>query len=128
MFRNSRVVLAAVLALAVATLPLMLDQCSAACEAHRDSVASTPACHHTGTTAAFHLGHAPNSCGHDHNGTLVTADNGLTTAASRPLVASVAVIAIPVNPAAAINHHLRTHAPPGPGSTLLDRSSLPLRL
>lgn len=127
MFRKLRVVLAAVLALAVASLPLMLDQCSATCEAHHDSVASTPACHHSGTTTALHLRHAPNSCGRDHNGTLVTADNGLT-APSRPLVASVAVLAIPVNPAVAINQHLRTHAPPGPASTLLDRSSLPLRI
>jgi hypothetical protein len=127
MFRKSRVVLAAVLAVAVAAVPLMLDQCSATCEAHHDSVASTPACHHTGTTTAFHVGHAPNSCGHDHNGTLVTADNGLT-ATSRPFVASVAVVAIPVNPALAISQHLRTHAPPGPESTLLDRRSLPLRI
>jgi hypothetical protein len=127
MFRKSRVVLAAVLAVAVAVavVPLMLDQCAATCEKHHDSVASMPACHHTGT--AFHVGHAPNGCGHDHNETLVTADNGLTTT-SRPFVATVAVVAIPVNPAVAISQHLRTHAPPGPASTLLDRSSLPFRI
>jgi hypothetical protein len=127
MVRKTRVVLAAVLAVAVAAVPLMLEQCSAVCEAHHDSVASTPTCHHTGTTTAFHLGHAPNSCGHDHNGTLVTADNGLTPT-SRPFVASVAVVAIPVNPAVAISQHLRTHAPPGTASTLLDGRSLPLRI
>jgi len=127
MFRKTRVVLAAVLAVALAAVPLMLDQCSARCEAHHDSVASTPVCHHTGTTAAFQVGHAPNSCGHDHNGTLVAADNGLT-ATSRPLASSAAVIVVSVNPAVASNQHLRTHAPPGPASTLLDRSSLPLRI
>ena len=126
MFRTMRVVLAAVLAVAVGTVPLMLDQCTATCEAHHDSVASTPACHHAVSTG-FHLGHAPNSCGHDHNGTLVTADNGLTLS-SRPLVASVVVVAVPVNSAVAISRHLHTHAPPGTASTLLDRRSLPLRV
>jgi hypothetical protein len=127
MVRTTRVVLAAVLAVAVAALPLMLDQCSATCEAHHDSVASTPACHQTATATTFLVGHAPTSCGHDHNGTLVTADNGLT-ATSRPLVASVAIVPIPVSPAIAIKQHLRNHAPPGTASTLLDRSSLPLRI
>jgi hypothetical protein len=127
MVRTTRVVLAAVLTVAVAALPLMLDQCSATCEAHHDSVASTPACHHTGTAAVLLVGHAPSPCGHDHNGTLVTADNGLTTT-SRPLVASVAIVAIPVNSAIAIKRYVHNHAPPGTASTVLDRSSLPLRI
>ena len=126
MFRVTRSVLAVVLGLAVVALPLMLDQCAATCEAHHNSVASTPTCHHAGTTT-FHLGSVPNSCGHDHGGTLVTADNELAPT-PRPSVASVAVIAIPVNPAVAIGRHLRTHAPPGAASTLLDDRSLPLRI
>lgn len=118
--------MAVVLVIAVGAVPLMLDQCTATCEAHHNSVAITPACHHTASTGS-HLGHAPNSCGHDHNGTLVTADNGLTLT-SRPLVASVLVVGIPVNPAVATSRHLHTHAPPGAASTLLDLRSLPLRV
>jgi hypothetical protein len=127
MFRKMRIVVAAVLAVAVAAVPLMLDQCSATCEAHRATVSSTPACHHTGPTTPFRVGHTPNSCGHDHNGTLVTGDNGLTPS-SRPLVAAVAAVASSLNAAVAINRHLRTHAPPGAASTPLGRSSLPLRI
>jgi hypothetical protein len=44
------------------------------------------------------------------NGTLLTADNGLTPT-SRPVVASIAIVAIRANPAIAITQHLRTHAP-----------------
>jgi len=64
-----------VLAIAVASVPLILDQCAATCEIHHDTVASTPACHDSGTGSA-HLGQTPQSCGHDHNGTSVTSDGG----------------------------------------------------
>ena len=42
MFRATRMATAAVLALAVAALPVVLDRCAASCEMHHDTVASTP--------------------------------------------------------------------------------------
>ena len=101
MFRRTRVVLAAVLAIALGAVPLMLDQCAATCEAHQDSVASTPACHHHTDASIAHLGHALRSCGHDHTGTLVTSGSG-SAQAHRPFVASVAVETIPLNPVATV--------------------------
>jgi hypothetical protein len=127
MLRYTRVVLAAVLAIAVAAVPLILDQCSAACEAHHESAASAPSCLHAATPTAVHVRHAPSSCGHDHDGSLITSDNGVT-ATSRPLVTNVAALAIYIRPAIAISQGLRPDAPPGTASTLLDRSSLPLRI
>src|ERR1700730_18125359 len=127
MFRRTRVVLAAVLAIAVGAVPLMLDQCAATCEAHHDSVASTPACHHHTDASIAHLGHAPTSCGHDYTGTLVTSDSG-SAAARRPFVASVAIVTIPVDPATTVPQNLRAHAPPGSVATLLAGRSLPLRI
>ena len=85
MFRGARIALVAVLAIAVASVPLILDQCAATCEMHHETVASTPACHHSGT-ATPHLGQTPQPCGHDHNGTSVTPDGG-----SIPTVRNVAM-------------------------------------
>src|SRR5438132_12513365 len=67
---------AAVLAFALLALPLALDHCSAFCEAHHDTVASTPSCHHT-TSVALRIGRAPAPCGHDHNATSVRISRGL---------------------------------------------------
>jgi hypothetical protein len=74
MFRATKTAVAAMVALAMAVLPVVLDQCAGSCEAHRDTVASTPACHHTTSTGA-HIAHVPNPCTHDHNGTVITAAN-----------------------------------------------------
>src|SRR5258706_15310513 len=71
MFRVTRIAIAAVLALAVAALPLMLDRCSESCEAHQSLVANTAACHHA-TSSGTHITKAPASCGHDHNAQAVT--------------------------------------------------------
>ena len=74
MFRATKIAVAAVVALAMAVLPVVLDQCAGSCEAHRDTVASTPACHHT-TSTGTHIAHVPNPCAHDHNGTVITTAN-----------------------------------------------------
>src|ERR1700682_1703784 len=74
MFRATKIAVAAVVALAMAVLPVVLDQCAGSCEAHRDTVASTPACHHT-TSTGPHIAPVPIPCGHDHNGTAITAAN-----------------------------------------------------
>ena len=63
---------AAVLALAVAGLPVLLNQCAASCEAQHEAAASTPSCHHASSTGA-RVGHVPVPCGHDHDGALVPA-------------------------------------------------------
>ena len=71
-----RAAAAAILAVALATLPVALDYCSAFCETHHNAVASTPSCHHT-VSSATRIGHAPIPCGHDHNATSVSTTTGL---------------------------------------------------
>src|SRR5436190_6415 len=58
---------AALLALALVTLPLALDHCSAFCDTHQSAVASAPGCHHTAsTTGTVRVGRSPTACGHHH--------------------------------------------------------------
>ena len=70
--RLTRIAIGAVLALAVAALPLMLDRCAESCEAHQRTAATAPACHHA-TPIGAHIAPGPASCGHDHHGVVVTA-------------------------------------------------------
>src|SRR2546425_13090999 len=77
MFRATRMATAAVLALAVAALPVVLDRCAASCEMHHDTVASTPSCHHS-TSRTVRIGRVPTPCGHAHNGTAVTSATSST--------------------------------------------------
>src|ERR1700724_3819429 len=126
MFRATKIVVAAVVALAMAVLPVVLDQCAGSCEAHRDTVASTPACHHT-TSTGTHIAHVPVPCGHDHNGTAITAaDNPAPTGKAFHSVVGVVSQPIPASPAAA-SLRVRPHSPPRSALTL-DRHSLPLRV
>ncbi len=76
---------AAILAVALAVLPLALDHCSALCETHHDTAASTPSCHHSSPATARIVG-GGTPCGHDHNaavaavsGTVVTPERGFHT-------------------------------------------------
>jgi hypothetical protein len=126
MFRAARLAVAAVLALAIAALPVVLDRCADSCESHGHIVASTPACHHTVSTGT-HLSHMPSSCGHDHNATTLTAAN-------RPAPTERAfdsIVAMENEPtmacASAAGLRLRPHSPPDSSPTL-DRRSLPLRV
>ena len=126
MFRGARIALVAVLAIAVASVPLILDQCAATCEMHHETVASTPACHHSGTASA-HLGQTPQPCGHDHNGTSVTPDGG-SIPTIRNFVMGTAIVLMPISPAlVGTSQTLHTHAPPGP-LPQFDRRSLTLRI
>jgi len=113
-------------ALAMAVLPAVLDQCAGSCEAHRDTIASTPACHHT-TSTGTHIAHVPIPCGHDHNGTAITAANN-PAPTGKAFHSIVAVDSRPtlVFPVAA-SLRVRPHSPPG-SSLTLDRRSLPLRV
>ena len=126
MFRATKIAVAAVVALAMAVLPVVLDQCAGSCEAHRHTIASTPACHHT-TSTGTHIAHVPIPCGHDHNGTAITAANN-PAPTGKAFHSIVAVDGRPtlVSPAAA-SHRVRPHSPPS-SSLALDRRSLPLRV
>src|SRR6266852_1944459 len=107
MFRAMKVSVAAVVALALAVLPVVLDQCAGACEAHRHTIASMPACHHT-TSTGTHIAHVPIPCGHDHNGTEITAANNpaprgnafhsTVAADSRPTLVSADAASLRVGP------------------------------
>jgi hypothetical protein len=126
MVRATRTAVAALLALAIAVLPVVLDGCADSCEAHQHTVASTPACHHAASTGA-HLSQVPSPCGHDHNATALTA-------AKRPAPAERAfdsIVAIDnepaMAPAMASGLRVRPHSPPDSSPTL-DRRSLPLRV
>src|SRR6476620_8310308 len=67
MLRVTRITSAAVLMLAIAALPAMIDRCAETCDAHQATATITPPCHHTASTGT-HLTEAPNHCGHDHTG------------------------------------------------------------
>jgi len=126
MVRSARISAAAVLVVAVAALPVVLDRCAATCEAHHESIAAAPSCHHA-TSPATRIGQTPSPCGHDHHGTAVRAANGAGPADRSNGVLALAV-AVPVYfaPAASVLHG-PGHAPPG-ASLLLDARSLPLRI
>jgi len=126
MFRATRIAVAATLALAIAALPVVLDRCAESCEAHRNTVASTPACHHA-TSTGTHISHAPAPCGHDHNGTTVTAANN-SAPKVRVFDSIVAVDSrLAFAPPAAAELRVRPHSPQSSSPTL-DRRSLPLRV
>jgi hypothetical protein len=126
MFRAARIAIAAVLALAVAALPIVLDRCAESCEAHRDTIASTPACHHVASTGT-HISQVPAACGHDHNGTAATAAKS-SPPTGRTFDSIVTVdsqrAAAPPAPA---HLNVHPHSPPGSSSTF-GRRSLPLRV
>jgi hypothetical protein len=126
MFRALRFATAAALALAVAVLPVVLDQCAGSCAADRDTMASTPSCHHA-TSTGTRIRQVPTRCGHDHNATVAASAQG-STLADRSLDNMVATVelAASVTPALSVRRVL-THAPPGPSSPPPDRS-LPLRI
>jgi hypothetical protein len=126
MFRAMRFATAAALALAIAALPVVLDQCADSCEAHRLAIASTPTCHHS-TSTGTRITQVPKRCGHDHNATAATSGQG-STPADRSLDHVVAAIELPalLTPALSVQRVL-TCAPPGPPSPPPDHS-LPLRI
>jgi len=120
-----RTATAAVLAIAVAALPLVLDRCAASCEARHDRVESTPSCHHTSSTA-LHVGRVPAPCGHDHGGIVVSAAAS-AAARVRTLGSVAASFAVPPITTPLSRRVVLNHAPPG-SSLTLDTRSLPLRI
>ncbi len=127
MLRSARIGFVLALAVAVASVPLMLDQCAATCEMHHETVASTPVCHHRGSTGA-HLGQTPGSCGHDHNSTSVAPDDG-SAPNIRTARTSVTVVVTPtILTAATTPQRIQAHDPPGLDGQQFDRRALPLRI
>jgi hypothetical protein len=126
MCRVTRLAIAAVLALAVAALPLMLDRCAESCDAHQSSVASTPACHHA-TSTGTRITNAPASCGHDHQGTALTAAKSFTPTGRAFALAAIAGSQLPVEPPVEASVRVDPHSPPDPSLPLAGRS-LPLRV
>ena len=116
-----------VLASAFAVAPVILNQCAASCQAHHDTVASTPSCHHVSTSASGpHLRQAPEACGHDHTG-LVSADNALNVG-TRVVAAGLAIVPVSASGAPILQvSSAQPHAPPDLDGSLPARSSV-LRL
>jgi hypothetical protein len=116
---------AAVLAHAVAGLPVLLNRCAASCETQHEAAASTPSCHHASSTGT-RMGHVPLPCGHDHDGVLIPAVR------SAPLSGGFdSIVPIQIASASFISsagdERLRDHAPPG-SSSALNAQALPLRI
>ena len=114
---------AAALMLALACLPVVLDQCVASCDAHQAAV-TTPPCHHTQSTGT-QFSHAPTGCNHDH------ASVGAAQSASSVPQRTFDVVAVlsspPVPAAMRLSRLVSTSAHPGsPGP--IHASSLPLRI
>src|SRR5438105_2097456 len=124
MFCATRMAIAPVLALAIAALPVMLDRCTEACEAHRNAVANTPPCHHVASTGT-HISQVPDPCGHDHNGTAVIAAK--SPAPIGRTFDSFATIdsRLPIAPPSPADLRVQPHSPPDSSHTL-DGRSLPL--
>jgi hypothetical protein len=90
MVSNARASVAILLAVAFATVPLLLDQCGASCEHTREAASpSEPTCHHAGIPTA-RIGHQPIRCGHDHEATVTTlSDSAVPTPRAAASVVTV---------------------------------------
>ena len=60
--------MAAVLGLAVAVLPAVLDRCAESCEGYHDLIASAPMCHHATSTADWACAHGLRTRPQQHRG------------------------------------------------------------
>jgi hypothetical protein len=81
---------AILLAVAFATVPVLLDQCATSCEHTRVAASpSEPTCHHASVPTA-RIGHQPIRCGHDHEATVTTLGDSAVPAPR--VVASVVAL------------------------------------
>jgi hypothetical protein len=122
-----RALTAFVLALAIAGVPLVMDQCATACELSRAGLAkaSAPSCHHA-PSPATRIGHAPNACGHDHHLALTTATDARP--ASRALVSTLAVASGSTTADAMLKTRVDVRAHDVPPDLRLHASPSPLRI
>jgi hypothetical protein len=126
MCRAARFGVAAILALAVAALPVMLDRCAESCETHQATVASTPACHHT-TSTGTHITDVPTPCGHDHSGSAVTAAKSVAPIERASVLLATTGSPLPVAPPAGDDVRVDPHSRPDSSPPFAGRS-LPLRI
>jgi hypothetical protein len=126
MFRVARIAVVAVLALAVAALPLMLDRCAGSCAAHQRAVANTPACHHVSSTGT-RITRAPASCDHDHDGSAVAAVKSVAPTGRAFAFAAMAGSPVSIPPAAHAGVRGDRHFPPDSSPPPAGRV-LPLRV
>src|SRR5438477_2715818 len=126
MFRATRTAVAAILALALGAVPLVLDRCTQTCEAHRNAVASALPCHHV-TATGTHISEVPAPCGHDHNGTTVTAASSPAPTGRAFDSVATTISELTLASPAVSDFRVRPHSPPG-SSLALNGGTLPLRV
>jgi hypothetical protein len=126
MIRMTRIAVAAVLAAAVAALPMVLDRCAASCDAHQNAVTTAPACHHA-TPTGTRITRSPASCGHDHNATALTAAEMVARTARAFALVAMLPGSLSAVASAGANLLADPHSPPDPSPVLAARS-LPLRV
>ena len=124
-----RVSTALVLALAIVALPLVLDQCVAACEAHKAPTTDgpQPACHHV-TTSTTSLGRVPAPCGHDHDGGAMAIVAANVVTPERGAAACVAVTPVSLGFESHISHPVGLVSSDLNPLAAPDERSLPLRV
>src|SRR5579862_3657617 len=125
MLRAIRMATAALMVLAVGTLPAVLDRCAESCEAHRNTAADAPTCHHA-ASAASRISRVPTPCGHDHHA--MAAVNAKNPAPGRAFDSSVALDSqSSMTLLMSADVRIRPHSPPNSCPTF-DRRPLPLRV
>jgi len=127
MIRATRAVTAIALTFAISALPVLLARCAASCEAHRDTMAARPSCHHA-TSMATHIAQTPAPCGHDHDGTTAISPQG-SPLSGKSFQVTFAVIEVPATFTLAIRDR-RALTQPSPGHSSLTpiQRSLSLRI
>ena len=123
---SARSSIAIALTLALATVPVMLDQCAAFCEHARAAASpSEPTCHQASVSTA-RIGDRPARCGHDHEATVST----LTDSAVPTLRAVASVVAVvPVQTASVTTGMIRVTVFASPPRESLSRQlSVSLRI
>jgi len=125
MFRLMRIAAVAVLAAAIAALPIVLDRCAESCEAHQHSAAAPPTCLHAAIPGTK-ISSAPTVCGHDHGATAVGPAKSSTPSAGTYSIVTIDG-GIDGRPPANARVGVLPHSPPN-SSLSLDRRSLPLRV
>ena len=124
MFTFTRAATAAVVAVALAALPVLLDRCEASCDMHRPA-AGAPSCHHASPSVP-RVGHAPAPCGHDHSGAVAASVVDATPSARASAPPAEIADTAPDAHAIAIGF-VSTSAPPGT-IPVLPPTHLPLRI
>lgn len=126
MLRVRKVLVATALALAIAGLPVILDQCAESCDAHNVTASMTPPCHHV-VAAGTHFTKAPTACGHDHTGSAFTAVKSFAPTDRAFAMAAIAAGIVAIMPAPPDDVRFAPTAPLHASPPLFARS-LPLRV